>query len=826
MVSYQLGGSICCDSASETPINLASDVNYLENIALLRAAALNASGDSVVIVGGYYAPGDGGGGLYVWEPTAAAADNGGTIINQAGNIGPGRWVLQNFGQAISIKQFGAVIDGATDDTLTINAALAAVDDLIVPAGTSFIAGTLNMLRSGQKFHGVSPNPADAGSNLVFGPGSADCIALGDISGIVRSWQQVYDLNLNCAQRTGITGRPNTALAPSTALTCCAVAVYFGSRAQISRLNIFFAWNGVMDYCGANIELDSVNFTNTRGDFNELHFGSAAMRCTFASSKEMNYGALPDITLATSAGVGVGSVIPMASTAGLSTGWSVSGYGSAIAAGPVIVTAITPGVSITINQNITGLLASGTNLTFSNSVIGLWLGSYFTNFKGNALRATNAAIAMQTDDGAALTGSAPLDVWIYSLSGSSLGVGNKINLQAGTDINLTELHINGAQGATSGRGVFFGPNAANLRIVGGEIALHALAGIDLEGDGTQLIGLIIGQNSQAGAQAFDGVTIAATASRIQISDCQIGVLIATGGQQRYGVNNAGAPASSVLLDGNDLRGNGIGAVNDPELFTLGTNQGLSTGAGAVLDNNAEYLIANLATTPLRARAFLMDDLIRALEAAGVWALTDLCFSFAASDRPTSLTNWKLPGAGTTNPQALGVNNPTFAVDGGYTTDGASSYVDLGVAPLGLTNYSLNSAGIFVWSSTDVEDTASVDIGTAVAGSNIFINGRNASGNMLTNANASTQVSETVANSSGFYGWSRNNAASYKTYKGNAALATHAIASTTIPAGDLWALHSQGAGFSARELSFVWVGGGLSDAQALALYNAVNAYMTAV
>src|SRR5215217_1999988 len=48
-----------------------------------------ADGDSVYLLG-YYAPSDGGGGVFRYDPLASAMDNGGTVIQP--NVGSGRWL--------------------------------------------------------------------------------------------------------------------------------------------------------------------------------------------------------------------------------------------------------------------------------------------------------------------------------------------------------------------------------------------------------------------------------------------------------------------------------------------------------------------------------------------------------------------------------------------------------------------------------------------------------------------------------------------------------------------------------------------------------------
>lgn len=71
-----------------------------DNIAQLK---LNSNMGRVDVLG-YYAKGDGGGGIFYWDSTSTEADNGGTII-QATGIATGRWKRPNTG-SINVKEFG------------------------------------------------------------------------------------------------------------------------------------------------------------------------------------------------------------------------------------------------------------------------------------------------------------------------------------------------------------------------------------------------------------------------------------------------------------------------------------------------------------------------------------------------------------------------------------------------------------------------------------------------------------------------------------------------------------------------------------------------
>ncbi len=91
------------------------------SIAALKAAPKPIVDGSYVQVLGYYAAGDGGGGVYRWNATDISADNGGTIIAPTAG-GTGRWNLVNYGK-VDIKQFGAIGDNATIATTAIQAAV-------------------------------------------------------------------------------------------------------------------------------------------------------------------------------------------------------------------------------------------------------------------------------------------------------------------------------------------------------------------------------------------------------------------------------------------------------------------------------------------------------------------------------------------------------------------------------------------------------------------------------------------------------------------------------------------------------------------------------
>lgn len=116
------GGSALIGMADGSTLasNFLSNLNHVvDSIGALRA--LSHKIYTRAFVTGYTKASDGGGGAYQYDPNdTATADNGGTVIVASDG---GRWKLQITGP-VSVKQFGAKVDGTTDDTVALRAAKA------------------------------------------------------------------------------------------------------------------------------------------------------------------------------------------------------------------------------------------------------------------------------------------------------------------------------------------------------------------------------------------------------------------------------------------------------------------------------------------------------------------------------------------------------------------------------------------------------------------------------------------------------------------------------------------------------------------------------
>lgn len=143
-----------------TGADLVGGVGRVVNtIAALKA--LLKTGVGRAFVQGYYAAGDGGGGHYYYDSTdTTSTDNGGTIIVAADG---GRWKLvYNMSSLVSVKQFGAKGDGATDDAPAFTAALAWARDTTKLITVPNVATYYN-LNSTVSFPGHTANAVNATS---------------------------------------------------------------------------------------------------------------------------------------------------------------------------------------------------------------------------------------------------------------------------------------------------------------------------------------------------------------------------------------------------------------------------------------------------------------------------------------------------------------------------------------------------------------------------------------------------------------------------------------------------------------------------------------
>jgi hypothetical protein len=149
-------------------------VTQYATVAALRAATSSVGPVQLL---GYYAAGDGGGGLFRWDATdTTSADNGGTIITPTGGLASsGRWRRLYEGE-VNARWFG-VHPGQTDNTAALQAAvtwvgtdLTRTPNSTITGGTVFIPFGYYRFTFGAGTSGLSTITVGSDNVLIRGEG--------------------------------------------------------------------------------------------------------------------------------------------------------------------------------------------------------------------------------------------------------------------------------------------------------------------------------------------------------------------------------------------------------------------------------------------------------------------------------------------------------------------------------------------------------------------------------------------------------------------------------------------------------------------------------
>ncbi|RWN51915.1 hypothetical protein [Mesorhizobium sp.] len=243
-----------------------------------------------------------------------------------------------------------------------------------------------------------------------------------------------------------------------------------------------------------------------------------------------------------------------------------------------------------------------------------------------------------------------------------------------------------------------------------------------------------------------------------------------------------------------------------------------------------LFARFTTPPTEARKSLINNLITALKGAGVWSKLDCLYIQAAETEQAGQRNW-IKDAHNLSPVAA----PTFTTDRGYDFNGTTQYLSTQYTPsTQAVNLTLNNASAFVWCLDNVQGDGYALAATGAAGLIGLIPRRSGSADTyLAALNVSTTTGTSVgvvADSRGLTHMERATANLTTVYKNGAASVTHAIASAGLPNQPVYlgARNNSGTAnsFDTRAQAAAGMGASLGADGSLALYNAVNAYLTAV
>lgn len=279
----------------------------------------------------------------------------------------------------------------------------------------------------------------------------------------------------------------------------------------------------------------------------------------------------------------------------------------------------------------------------------------------------------------------------------------------------------------------------------------------------------------------------------------------------------------------------GAETGSWLERIRVASGTFTGSTSYSDE-AIALFARMTNQPDSTRKGLIDDLIVTLKSGtNIWSKLDALYIFAAADEQAAQRNWI---ADAYNISLF--NTPTFTVDRGYTgiytgNTATGSYLDSGFNPTSAAgHYALNSAHIWFWSRTSAMSGVSSSFGDMGVREGLLEagawNGSTNAGFTVNSATSGIGHNNTinVSDGLGLYHYNRSGNAAEEAYKNGAAIALNqgAKTATALPNGNVVIGSSLTGNISGRQYAAAGFGQSLSAAEATDLYNAVQAYMTAI
>lgn len=273
VTSYVIGQPVTFTGGTTfNPLPIQASVT---TIALLRSYTVTPSipNGAAVQVTGYYAPNDGGGGVYVWNSTSTATDNGGNVIQPTG-VSTGRWILQYSG-ALNVRSFGAKGDSQADDTSAIQTAINYVQTagggtIFIPAGTYKLTATISITANRVRLIGEQVGQSlSSGTTLKQTSSTTDIIS---ISAPSQALTGVSVQNLNLVGNSG--GSTGSGIhVSSSAHTISGLYIDNVSALQCAQHGLFceassnFIFNGTVSNC---------SFTSNNGDGVNLTGGVAQL----------------------------------------------------------------------------------------------------------------------------------------------------------------------------------------------------------------------------------------------------------------------------------------------------------------------------------------------------------------------------------------------------------------------------------------------------------------------------------------------------------------------------------------------------------------------
>lgn len=243
-----------------------------------------------------------------------------------------------------------------------------------------------------------------------------------------------------------------------------------------------------------------------------------------------------------------------------------------------------------------------------------------------------------------------------------------------------------------------------------------------------------------------------------------------------------------------------------------------------DPAASALFARFTTPPTDARKALINTLITSVKTAGVWTKLDELKVRAAHDAQAARLNWIQDLYNDT-----AVATPVFTVDRGFTTDGVASYLDRNFNPVTASNpkFSQDSASYGIWNRLTGQNANSLS-GWFDGVDGVTLNPRTTTDQFTYRINSAPVAAAAtgVVSGAGLSAINRSGSTATQEYKNGAAQTAGSNASAALNSANFTDGHVTAGTWGAGQFAAAFLGESLTVAEHLALYNALNTYLTAV
>jgi len=418
----------------------------------------------------------------------------------------------------NVLQFGAVGDAtgdgtsaqktgaAFDNTEAFNAALSYGRGVFVPGGRYWIKGTIKMLEDGSVLSGLSPGAnGSGGSELYFGPGTADCIQAGDGTNQLR-WAKITRLSIDAKPRTG--GN--------------AIFAFFNSWLAINEVKIGNPYNGILLYRGLGFMIRDVVISGIRaGDGTaegpkEIGYGIKIVGAPELYEKTTGKKVKRDTQVLYVENISFGS----AKVETDPTNWTVGLWCAENAAS-------VNGATLK-NQNV----RHGVYVTKAEHIDPadkLIVPDGYTVVPGTRTDSSGKVSEYGTSQYPSEAGKIPdlngrfQDLTLFYMGGDFLG-GEFLYVDEGLGIAIYNPHF---MRTYQGSIVYMGPKAKDFSIYGGQIIGGFKHGLDMNGSKWHLSGIQIykpsldGKDREGHKGQYSAVHVGATSVGGDIIDCKIG-----------------------------------------------------------------------------------------------------------------------------------------------------------------------------------------------------------------------------------------------------------------------------------------------------------------